>query len=189
VELSELDVGLWRWTAPHPDWKEGADWAEEVGCVYYEASDATVLIDPLVPPERERFLEALDRDVERRGLPVSILLTCAWHGRSSGELAERYGAAIGVSANNVVAMPFPIAEETMYLLPDHSALVTGDSLMGDGRGGITVCPDTWLEGDAPELLRRDLRALLDLPIERVLVSHGEPVLENGRAALERALRA
>jgi hypothetical protein len=29
--------------------------------------------------------------------------------------------------------------------------------------------------------------LLDLPIELVLVSHGEPVLENGQAAIERAL--
>jgi hypothetical protein len=29
--------------------------------------------------------------------------------------------------------------------------------------------------------------LLDLPVERVLVSHGEPVLHDGRAALEHAV--
>jgi hypothetical protein len=29
--------------------------------------------------------------------------------------------------------------------------------------------------------------LLDLPVELVLVSHGEPVLKDGRAAIERAL--
>jgi glyoxylase-like metal-dependent hydrolase (beta-lactamase superfamily II) len=189
MDVQEVAPGLWRWTAPHPDWQEGADWQREVGCVYVEAHDATVLIDPLVPPESERFFEALDRDVERRRLPVSILLTCAWHGRSSGELAERYGGPTEVSADDVVALPFPIAHETMYWLPDHRALVTGDSLMGDGRGGIAVCPETWLEGNAPELLRRDLRSLLDLPVERVLVSHGEPVLADGRAALEAALRA
>jgi glyoxylase-like metal-dependent hydrolase (beta-lactamase superfamily II) len=187
VIVTELAPGLWRWTAPHPNWKDGADWEQNVGCVYYEAADATVLIDPLVPEERERFLEALDRDVERRGLPVAILLTCAWHGRSAGELTERYGAARDGSVENVVAVPFPIAEETMYWLPDHGTLVTGDSLMGDGSGGITVCPDTWLEGDAPEVLRRELHTLLDLPVNRVLVSHGEPVLADGRAALERAL--
>lgn len=189
MKVSELAPGLWRWTALHPDWSEGADWEREVGCVYYEAAGATVLIDPLVPAERERFLDALDRDVERRGLPVAILLTCAWHGRSSDELAERYGASRDGSVENVVAVPFPIVEETMYWLPGRSALVTGDSLMGDGAGGITVCPDTWLEGDAPRVLRRELRALLELPIERVLVSHGDPVLEDGRAALERALNA
>jgi glyoxylase-like metal-dependent hydrolase (beta-lactamase superfamily II) len=187
VGLDPPEPGLWRWTAPHPDWKEGADWEREVGCVYYEAPDATVLIDPLVPPERERFFEALDRDVARRGLPVAILLTCAWHARSSDELDERYGAVRRDAVENVVSLPFQIAEETMYWLPEHSALVTGDSLMGDGVGGITVCPDTWLEGEAPAVLRRELRSLLDLPVGRVLVSHGEPVLEDGRAALERAL--
>ena len=55
--------------------------------------------------------------------------------------------------------------------------------------GITVCPDTWLEGDASRVLRQELRSLLELPLERVLVSHGDPVLENGRTALERALTA
>ena len=189
MNVAELAPGLWRWTAPHPDWKEGDDWEQEVGCVYYEAPRATVLIDPLVPPEREHFFEALDRDVERRGRPLVILLTCAWHGRSSNELAERYGAARDGSAENVVALPFPVVEETMYWVPDHDTLVTGDSLMGDTSGGITVCPDTWLEGDAPEVLRRELRSLLDLPVERILVSHGDPVLEHGRAALARALGA
>ena len=36
-------------------------------------------------------------------------------------------------------------------------------------------------------LARLMRPLLELPIERVLVSHGEPVLRDGRAALARAL--
>jgi len=187
MNVSELAPGLWRWTAPHPDWREGADWEQEVGCVYYEATGATVLIDPLVPPERDRFFEALDRDVGRRGLPVAILLTCAWHRRSSDQLTERYDVARDRSVGNVVALPFPVAEETMYWLLDCGTLVTGDSLMGDGIGGITVCPDTWLEGDAPQVLRQELRSLLELPLERVLVSHGDPVLENGRAALARAL--
>ena len=37
-------------------------------------------------------------------------------------------------------------------------------------------------------LSEALRPLLDLDIERVLVSHGEPVLGGGREALETALR-
>ena len=36
---------------------------------------------------------------------------------------------------------------------------------------------------------RGLLPLLELPIQRVLVTHGEPVLENGRAALAAALRS
>jgi hypothetical protein len=34
-----------------------------------------------------------------------------------------------------------------------------------------------------------IRPLLDLPIETVLVSHGEPVLGGGRKALARALES
>jgi glyoxylase-like metal-dependent hydrolase (beta-lactamase superfamily II) len=187
VSVSELAPGLWRWTAPHPDWKEGADWDQEVGCVYYEAPDATVLIDPLVPPERERFLEALDRDVERRGLPVTILLTCKWHERSAVELKERYGAGDTPPAGVEAFLVLPEIEETLWWLPAQRALVAGDVLIG-APDGISVCPDSWLEDEAsPAAIRAALQPLLDLPVERVLVSHGEPVLEDGLVALQRAL--
>jgi hypothetical protein len=74
MEVQELRRGLWRWTAPHPDWSPSLDrpggWPRMVGCVYYEPPEAAgtvVLIDPLAPPEgtpdHERFWRALDRDV------------------------------------------------------------------------------------------------------------------------------
>ena len=98
MDVQQLADGLWRWTAPHPDAARWPDWGPpvptEVGCVYYEAPDTVVLIDPLLPAgEEEKFLEYLDRDVERLGLPVSILLTAAWHERSSALLRDRYHAA------------------------------------------------------------------------------------------------
>ena len=97
MDVRRLADGLWRWTAPHPN---AADWPDfgtpvppEVGCVYYEAPDALVLFDPLLPAgEEEEFLVYLDRDLARLGLPVSILLTAAWHRRSSAILRERYRA-------------------------------------------------------------------------------------------------
>jgi hypothetical protein len=186
MTVTELAPGLWRWTAPHPDWKDGAGWEQEVGCIYYEAPDATVLFDPLVPPEREPFFEALDRDVERRGLPLTILLTCTWHERSAAELAERYGAG-DVPPAGVESFPLPEIEETVWWLPEHAALVPGDVLLGAPEG-VRVCPDSWLgEHSSPASIRGALRPLLDLPVERILVSHGEPVLERGREALEGAL--
>jgi glyoxylase-like metal-dependent hydrolase (beta-lactamase superfamily II) len=50
-------------------------------------------------------------------------------------------------------------------------------------------PPSWIvsEGEYPVEFLASLQRLLDLPIELVLVSHGEPVLENAREALERAL--
>jgi glyoxylase-like metal-dependent hydrolase (beta-lactamase superfamily II) len=191
MRVQEVASGLWRWTGLHPEWKpedggpEG--WEQEVGCVYYESPDAVVLVDPLVPPEdEERFWRALDRDVERAGKPVRVLLTVSWHGRSAGAIAARYGATTdGPLPDAVESRALPAGEETAYWLPAHGALLFGDVVLG-AEDGIRLCPESWLEATL-EQLRDELRPLLELPVERVLVSHGEPVLREGRAALGRAL--
>jgi hypothetical protein len=78
----------------------------------------------------------------------------------------------------------------MYWLPEVRTLVPGDRLLG-GEAGLRVCPDSWLRYLRGSMdgarLRVLLQPLLDLPIERVLTSHGEPVLSGGRDALARAL--
>ena len=193
MQVEQLAPGLWRWLAPHPGWEPNpepgspADWPRDVGCVYYEAPEAVVLIDPLVPPERAAFLEALDRDVERLGLPVAILLTVSWHERSAGELATRYDAG-REAPSGVVALHVERAQETLYWLPEPATLVSGDVLIGADGGGVRVCPDSWLpNGTGSPEVRAALRTLLDLPLERILVSHGEPVLADAPAALLAAL--
>ena len=51
-----------------------------------------------------------------------------------------------------------------------------------------VCPDSYLDERASqESIREHLRFLLDLPVDRILVAHGDPVLAGGRDSLERAL--
>lgn len=64
------------------------------------------------------------------------------------------------------------------------ALVAGDTLADFGEG-IAVNTRWLLKGDTRERMLEHLRPLLDLPVDLVLPSHGEPV---GRDALERALR-
>jgi hypothetical protein len=79
-------------------------------------------------------------------------------------------------------------DETLWWLPAHRAIVAGDVILGRDEGGVRVCPDSWLEGrSTPREIRALLRPVLDLGVERVLVSHGEPVLQQGREALARAL--
>jgi len=192
VDVRRLADGLWRWTASHPNAANWPDWGPpvppEVGCVYYEAPDAVVLLDPLLPAdEEEAFLAYLDRDVERLGLPVSILLTAAWHERSAAILRERYGADDRVP-ENVEVYPVEGApeEQLAYFIGPHSALVVAEIFAGDGRGGLAVVPSPALEDRAA--LERSLRKIAELPVELVLVSHGEPVLSDGRAAIELALR-
>ncbi len=88
-------------------------------------------------------------------------------------------------------MPIRGAGETMIWLPEPRALVPGDRILGDDRGGLKLCPESWLRylpgRISSDDLRMKLRPLIDLPVELVLTSHGAPVLRNGREALARAL--
>jgi glyoxylase-like metal-dependent hydrolase (beta-lactamase superfamily II) len=205
----QIEPGLWRWTGYHEEW------TQDVGSVYCETRDGVVLIDPLVPPEdTQRFWDALDRDVAKAGGVVHVLVTVFWHTRSTAAVVERYSARVWAPARgkqaiarragkvtdayrpddelpgDVEAFSTARAAEVVYWLPQHRALVPGDVLLGDGGGGVRLCPPSWMpEGRTLADLAASLRPLLDRPVERVLVSHGEPVLENGRAALKGALAA
>jgi hypothetical protein len=234
MQVEVIRPGLWRWTAPHPEWSPEKDkpggWKQMVGCVYYEPpralGDAVVLFDPLAPPagtpEAKRFWDALDRDVRRVDRPVAVLLGTYFHERSAQAIHDRYGARPGASIHLpedalgrvqcAPTRPFrtgdplpggvqahPIrglqVSETVYYLPPHRALVFSDSLIGVDGGRVRVPPARW----APETpegaagyraeFRASLRTLLDLPVEILLVSHGDPILENGRDALAEALDA
>lgn len=95
------------------------------------------------------------------------------------------------------ALPTARAAEVVYWIPEHRALVPGDVLLGDNAkgggtqravGGLRMCPESWLpEGKSHAQLAESLRPVLDLPVERVLVSHGEPVLTDAHTALANAL--
>jgi hypothetical protein len=199
--LKKIEPGLWRWSAPHPGWRPGAtpqspdDWPRAVGSVLCDAPDATVLIDPLLPLGDQRFLGALDEHVGRRERRVVVLTTIGFHRRSRDQLADRYGASTSRAKKNLPAgvESFPIrgAGETIFWLREHRALVPGDRIIGASGARLRLCPESWLRylssGITLAGLAEALRPLLDLEIERVLVSHGEPVLSGGRRKLAKAL--
>jgi len=191
--VREIVPGLRYWTAPHPSWEPGAepesegDWPEQVGCVLFEAPDAVVFIDPLVP-------DSLWPDLDERvaGRRVVVLTTIRWHGRSRDAVLERYGGTEGPMPAGVEPIPVEGFGETLYWLPEPRALVAGDHLIGDGEGGARMCPSRWLD-EMPETggledLRAALSPLLELPVEHLLLSHWEPVIGGGRDALAAALR-
>jgi hypothetical protein len=198
VIATEIAPGLLRWTAPHPEWRPGAlpdspdDWEQMVGSVLYEPPDAVALIDPLLPPsERGQFLSWLDGRIG--GRPVSILTTVRWHRRDRDELAARYSSTTTRAWNTIPAGVEPRvlrgAGEIVFWLPGVAALVCGDVVLGAAGGGLRLAPDSWLDDVRVDraALAGLLTPLLELPIERVLVSHGTPVLHDGRAALARAI--
>lgn len=196
----ELASGLWRWSAPHPDWKpnaiagSSADWPQEVGCALVETDRAAVFIDAMLAREEAAFWNWADRRCA--GRRVLALTTIAFHRRGRDALVERYGAATSRAKRSlppgVCAIPIRGAGETIFWLPEHRTLVPGDRIVGDERGGLRICPDSWLAYLPSRILAADLRELLrpllELPVERVLVSHGTPVLADGHRALARALR-
>ncbi len=205
MDVQRLADGLWRWTTPHPAWDAdgigAAIWPQDVGCVYYESPEATVLIDPLIPEhptERARFLTALDDDVERRALPVAILRSVSWHERSCPELVARYAATMEAPPD-VGVHPLGDPEgEVVFELPGHHTLVVADVLVGSDAigkapGAIALCPAIWQDGsdaqrtwwlaEAP----RFVATLATHRLERVLVSHGTPVLADGSRLLAGAV--
>jgi hypothetical protein len=192
VEVLRLADGLWRWTAPHANWENWPNHKREppeVGCVYYEADEATVLIDPLVPADEEAdFFRHLDADVERRGLPVVILLTADWHRRSAGELAERYDARVGgppPAGVEELAVEGSDERQVAYFIRSHAALVVCEVFAVDIDGELRACQSPALK--RPDELEASLERIMELPIERLLVSHGEPVLDDAKARMTEAL--
>jgi hypothetical protein len=202
--VQEIESGLWRWAAPHPEWDPDPSattgWIEEVGSVYCELPGAILLVDPVVPADAgdcARLWSALDRDVERLGRPVCVVTTVQWHRRGADAVVARYGAHDGVVPDGARAIPLgdPIGE-TAYALPRFRALVLGDVVIGgdaiDGERaeGLRVCPPGWYGGTAAErawyggsALPSALRRLAQEPADRVLTAHGSPLLTGGSAAL------
>ena len=191
MTLQEIAPGLRRWTAWHDHWEE------DVGSVAVDTTDGLVLIDPLDPPAH------LPR-------PKHVLLTVYWHARGAGRLKARVWAPSrsrrplqnrGVDASaeseelpgGIVPFQTARAAEAVYWLPEHRAVVVGDVLLGAGAKPratdepLRLCPKQWLGKPTHEDLRTSLRPLLDLPVEHVLVSHGRPVVGNGKRELARAL--
>jgi hypothetical protein len=203
-----IDTGIWRWTARHPEWHPG-EFGAEVACFAVAAEGITLLVDPLLPGgvEDAETIAGLDELVDG---DVAIVISVPYHTRSAEPLAERYGATIyghaavrkrlssserfwpvtpesddlpaGVRFHPVGK---PRRHEMPIWLPSHAALVFGDTLVADG-GKLHV----W--DDRPDFVREKLAPtlapLVDLGAERVLVTHGQPILTDGAAELRRALR-
>ena len=72
-------------------------------------------------------------------------------------------------------------DETPLWLPEQRVIVFGDALT-ERDGALR----TWTMRDIDGSAKRNLRDLLRLPFERVVISHGEPV--HSRAEYERALQ-
>jgi glyoxylase-like metal-dependent hydrolase (beta-lactamase superfamily II) len=99
-----------------------------------------------------------------------------WRGRPNPATTDEL--PLGVEAIELDGEP----EQVVFFIRDHATLVPGDVLSGTG-GRLHVFVD---EAD-PERLLPALGALADLPIEQVIIPHGELILSDGAARIRAAV--
>jgi hypothetical protein len=209
VEVIDLAPGLWIWRLEHPGWKPDVDWQQVVTCVCVDADAERWLLDPLLPPDDAT--QVWDRLAERPPTAAAVLSpdhmrACSGDRKtwSVDALVRRYGCrAFGPTVfdpddrrpetelrkiepdrelpGGLLAFRDPRGwNETPLWLPEQKTLVFADALTE--RAGVLR---VWMSPTHTDRALPDLRAMLDLPFERVIISHGEPV--HDREAFERAL--
>jgi len=199
AELRDLAAGLWVWRVAHPAWGPQAGWEPLVASTCVESGGEVALLDPIAPPEDSG--ELWDRLDARP--PTMLVVLKPDHVRDVDLFARRYGArAFGprlfwrddipeielepiepgseLPGGLVALYDGRGRDETPLWLPEQRTLVFADALTAPA-GELRVWSTPWHE----ERALPALRALLELPFERVIVSHGEPV--HDRTAYARAL--
>jgi hypothetical protein len=212
----QLAKGLWRWTERHPEWHPG-EFGSEVACFAVQSGEDTLLIDPLLPEDPAPVI-ALVNEIVREKLTLLVTIpyhvrsaeeiwrryrkqaetTIRGHAGAAKRLDDRSGFREidpadelpgGVTAHRIGK---PVRNETPFYLPSHEALVFGDAVAEVG-GRLVVWSDRRVDDKVERFYRErfnpTLEPLLDLDFERVLVTHGQPVMKDGQKALRSALRS
>jgi glyoxylase-like metal-dependent hydrolase (beta-lactamase superfamily II) len=199
VEARDVAPGLWIWRGVHPDWRPGADWDPVVTSTCVDSGSQVLVLDALAPPLdavevwgrldarpptaavvlKPDHVRSVDLFVRRyRACPFGPSLF--WPGGSPETRLEPVEPGTRLPGGLLALYDGRGRNETPLWLPEHRAIVFADALTA--RDG---CLRVWETPWHAERALPALRALLDLPFERVIVSHGEPV--HDRAAYERAL--
>ena len=196
-EIQDVALGLWIWRREYPDWRPEVGWPEVVTSTCVESGGEVALLDPLAPPESSEVWQRLDARP-----PTMVVVLKPDHVRDVDLFVQRYDArAYGpwlFWRSNIPETELEPIEpgselpgglgalydgrgrnETPLWLPEQRALVFADALTApEGELRIWATPHE-------ERALSALKALLELPFEHVIVSHGEPL--HDRAAYERAL--
>ena len=199
-QVIDVAPGLWIWRFPHPNWAppDGGDRRVTSTCAI--TGNDVAVIDPLAPPsDATEIWGRLDAQS-----PTMAVVLKPDHVRSIDAFVERYGChAYGPEVYQLDDLPTceiepmwitdvlpggltPLYDgrsrnEMPMWLPEQRTIVFADALTSLG-GELQVWNTPWHE----QAVLPALRAFLDLPFERVIVSHGEPI--HDRAEFERALK-
>ena len=199
AEIRDIAPGLWIWRLEHPDYRSQSDWDGVITCTCVESGGEVAVLDPLEPPDA-------DDDVWGRldaRPPTLVVLLKPDHRRDFDRFARRYSAP---GYGPALFFPGDVPETTVEWIRRGDELPGGLRALHDGRGeaetplwlpeqralvfaDALTAPDgelrVWATPEHERWTLPALRAMLELPFEHVIVSHGEPV--HDRAEFERAL--
>lgn len=195
--MKEILPGIFFWRQTHPKIK--------IPVSSYYLQPERVLIDPLIPDEGIEWFAEYP--------PENVYMSIRHHYRHCGEFAARYGCKVWCVEQGMheftkgeVVRPFKFGDtlpgnvravEIGSLCPDEGALfiareggcvVLADGCVRRGDGPLQFVPDTLL-GDDPEAVKAGLIAAYSQLLEHyefatLLLAHGEPMIGDGRTALE-----
>jgi hypothetical protein len=158
--VKQLADGLWSWTARHPEWHPRTEFVAIT--LTYHVRDAAAAV------ARWGGVVSGHPDVAKRlpdGTPFDPEAGLRWHTLTG-------------------------TKETPLELPGVRALAFGDRIVGVD-GGLRCWMQPEPTDDRRAWFRRvavpRLSPLLEIDFDHALVTHGEPVLATGHAALEDAL--
>jgi glyoxylase-like metal-dependent hydrolase (beta-lactamase superfamily II) len=198
AQIRDVAPGLWIWRLDHPDWTPDAEWKPPVTSTCVESGGEVAVLDALAPPDEDDDVWAR---LDARPPTMAVVLKPD-HVRDVDLIVRRYDAR---SYGPWLFFRHDIPETELEPIEPGSVLPGGLLALYDGRGRMET--PLWLpeqrtivfadaltapEGELrvwatphEERALAALRHLLELPFERVIVAHGEPV--HDRAAYERAL--
>lgn len=195
--MREIADGIVHWTAQHPNIGQRVS--------SYLVVPSATLIDPLLP---EDGLDGLERIVR----PERIVLTNRHHVRDVPTLVDAFGCSVHVPEKGTATFkdldvapstfafgdevaPGITALEVGSITPEETALRIdvgdgalsfADGFLNEG-GRVGFMPDGLL-GEDPDAVKRGLRLaatrLLDERFAHVLFAHGDPIVGDGREALQ-----
>lgn len=198
--IIDISRGLWLWRVEHPDWDPEVGWEPLVTSTVVESRGEVAVLDAIAPPaDASEIWERLDTRP-----PTLAVVLKPDHVRDVDLFVRRYGAkAYGPSLFWRDDIPETELEpvdagrelpgglvalydgrgrvETPLWLPEQRALVFADALT-ERDGLLRVWGTPWHEMSVLPALG----AMLDLPFEHVIISHGQAV--HDRAAFEHALK-
>ena len=198
--VKEIGPGLWHWTARHP----------HIGVkvsTYYLMAER-VLLDPLLPSRGRKWFE------RHEAIPEHIVLTNRHHDRHSWKLQQAFGCQVhcidtgaselegrgdvtpfsfgdelpgGVVVHELAGLSF---DETALHIPAHRALAIADSVVRMSGPELEFVPDHLM--DDPDRTKAEvlfnLRALLELDFDHLLLAHGAPIIADGKRELAQFAR-